>query len=443
MAMRLSCTLALAALATPALAEDELKLSGSVRLRYETISGQARTGFNDSDDLVSLRSIVALDFRRGDLQLYGELRDSRIYNVRAGTPFGTGEVNAIEPVQAFVGYDAGDALGPNSRLTVQAGRFTANLGSRRLVSSGDYRNTTNGYAGARIDIAAPGKLAATLIYTLPQVRLPDNLDAVADNRVELDRQSFDLVLWGGVVSHEKAIGASTAELSFFHLGEADAPGMPTRNRSLDTFGIRLVREPHAGAWDHDGEIFYQRGTVRAGLAPGALRQEVAAWFVHAEVGYSFPIRWSPRLSVEFDFASGQKGNGKFRRFDTLFGARRSELGPSGLYNAVGRANILTPGLRIEATPTERIDGFLVYRPMWLASRTDAFSTTGVRDASGQSGRFAGQQIEGRIRYWLVPKRLRLEANGALLLKGRFLQTAPNAPDNGDTRYLSMSATVSF
>ncbi|KQZ72563.1 hypothetical protein ASE06_08585 [Sphingopyxis sp. Root214] len=68
---------------------------------------------------------------------------------------------------------------------------------------------------------------------------------------------------------------------------------------------------------------------------------------------------------------------------------------------------------------KRIDAFAAYRPLWLASRFDSFSTTGVRDASGGAGRFAGHQIEARVRYWLLPKRLRLEWNGLLLAKGQF------------------------
>ena len=76
--------------------------------------------------------------------------------------------------------------------------------------------------------------------------------------------------------------------------------------------------------------------------------------------------------------------------------------------------------------------------MWLASRTDAFSTTGVRDAAGRSGRYAGQVVDGRLRWWLVPSRLRGELNGRWIGKGHFLRDAPNAPPHGDVRYVSMA-----
>ena len=81
--------------------------------------------------------------------------------------------------------------------------------------------------------------------------------------------------------------------------------------------------------------------------------------------------------------------------------------------------------------------------MWLEAREDAFSTTGVRDAAGRSGRYAGAQIEARWRYWLIKDRLRTEANGVWLAKGRFLKRAPNAPKAGDTRYLSLNLIALF
>jgi hypothetical protein len=71
------------------------------------------------------------------------------------------------------------------------------------------------------------------------------------------------------------------------------------------------------------------------------------------------------------------------------------------------------------------------------------STTNVRDAAGRSGSFAGQQIDARMRTWIVPERLRFEVDGVWLAKGRFLREAPNAPRNGDTKYVSLNLTASF
>ncbi len=435
--------LALLLVATSACAKDGLTLSTNTRLRYETIEGQPRTGFNESEDLFNIRTIVTGEYRSGQLKIGAELYDSRVYGGDAGTPITTGEVNTLELVQAYVGYDIPDAFGPGTKLGLQAGRFTLNLGSRRLVAADDYRNTTNGYTGIRADLGLPGDLSATLIYTLPQVRLPDNRPDVVDNRVRFDRESFDLALWGGVATKKLLGKRGAVELAYFHLGERDTPKLATRDRLLDTVGLRLYRDPAAGRADFESETIYQFGSVRASLAPTTAKLDVSAWFTHLEAGYTFKHPWALRIALEFDYASGDGRGAKFTRFDTLFGMRRADLAPAGLYNAVGRANIVATGLRVEATPSKRIDAFAAYRPLWLASRYDSFSTTGVRDASGNSGRFAGHQIEARIRYWLIPKRRRLEWNGLLLAKGRFLRDAPNAPPGGDTLYNSLNATISF
>lgn len=424
-------------------APEALMLSGSIRLRYETIWGQPRVGFNSADDLVNLRTTLFAEYDTGPVRIGAELYDSRVYAANARTPVSTNEVNTFEFVQAYAALDIDRPFGGGTNATLQAGRFLLNLGSRRLVAADDYRNTTNAYTGLRGDASFGGGVKATLIYTLPQVRLPDDLPSLLDNEARFDRESSDLVLWGGVLSKAKAIGRSTAELSYFGLHERDAPGRPTRNRSLHTLAMRLIADPAPGRFDHEVEIIRQFGTVRASNAASAALLDVSAWFVHADAGYGFRGGWTPRVSLEFDYASGDKGGGTFNRFDTLFGMRRADLAPAGLYNAIGRANILTPALRIEANPNKRTDWFVNHRLMWLASRTDAFSTTAVRDASGRSGSFAGQQSEARVRYWLIPDTLRTEINGVWLHKGRFLKTAPNAPRNGDTLYVSLNLTAIF
>lgn len=417
-------------------------LSGTSRFRYEAIDGQARVGFNKSDDLFDIRTTLLGQYVEGPVRIAAELWDSRVYGDRRGTPVTTGEVNALEFVQAFVEVKAHEPFGGSSSAAVQAGRFILNLGSRRLVAADDYRNTTSGYTGLRVDAGWRGGWRATAIYTLPQQRRPDDSEGLRDKRVVVDHEGWDQVLWGGVISHTLAPAAPMAELSFFHLGEHDTPGRPTRDRSLDTVSARLIRQPAPGHSDFEVEGIAQLGHVSASLAPTAPRQSVRAWFLHASVGRTLRATWSPRVSLEYDHASGDKPGGHYGRFDSLFGMRRADYAPAGLYNAVQRANLISPAIRLQLTPDKTTDGFILYRPMWLAAREDAFATTGVRDPSGRSGRFAGHQIDGRIRHDLT-RFLRLELDGTLLAKGRFLRDAPNATPGGWTRYIAMNATVSF
>lgn len=255
------------------------------------------------------------------------------------------------------------------------------------------------------------------------------------------------MLWGGLVGHPLArrTGALPlrGELAFFHLGERDSPGRPSRDRSLDTAEARVVAEPAPGHLDYELEAMYQWGQASASLAANAPRQTVSATYFRLAAGYTLTDAWKTRFLFEIDRASGDGAGPGYGRFDPLFGMRRADLAPAGLYNEISRANVVSPGMRVEVAPPGRLDGFLGYRALWLASGIDAFSSTGVRDATGRSGRFAGHQLDARLRYWLLPRRLRFELDAVILAKGRFLRTAPNAQPEATTRYLSLNLTASL
>ncbi|WP_342250151.1 alginate export family protein [Sphingomonas sp. OTU376] len=420
---------------------QDLDISGTVRVRYEAIANQPRTGFNLDDDLVNLRTTLLAKYKSGATVLAAEVWDSRIYGEDAGTPVTTGESNALELVQAYASREF--SLVDGARATLRGGRFTLNIGSRRLVAADDYRNTTNGYTGLHAEIAAKGRVTASLIYVLPQQRRPDDPASLRRNAIELDREGFDLVLWGGTVAKSRALGPFMLEGSFYHLGERDRPSRPTRDRSLNTYGGRLLRDSSPGKLDLEVEAYYQSGTISASAAVTAATVPVSAWFFHGDTGYTFTKGWRPRLSVEYDRASGDRPGNRYGRFDTLFGMRRADLAPAGLYNAVGRANISAAGARLEVTPSKRLDGFVSYHALWLAERRDSFSTTGIRDATGRSGNFAGHQLDARLRWWVRPAALRFEANAVMLSKGHFLEVAPNAPQGGTTLYGSLNLTANF
>lgn len=432
--------------ATPVSAQtvpEGLSFSGNLRFRVEAIDGQARAGFNASDALAETRAQLRATWQHQALRVVAELHDSREWGANPGTPLSTNEVNTLEPLQAFVQADLGTLLGNGTHASLQAGRFALELGSRRLVANDDYRNTTTGFTGLRGDVSTAGGVKATAVYVLPLARLPDDGASLRRNAARLDRESFDVVLWGGFLARQRKGSPDLAEISFLHFRERDAPGRPTRDRSLGTLGLRFAREPRPGHFDGGAEVIVQWGRVSETALAGARQLDVAASFQRLHVAYTWARPWQPRLSFDFDRASGDGPGRRFARFDTLFGMRRADLGPAGLYNTVARTNVVSPGVRVEVTPSKRVDAFIGYRGLWLADRHDAFSSSGVRDASGASGSFAGHQFDSRVRWWLVPGRLRFEADALILAKGRFLRRAPNAGPGATTRYGSLNLTVTF
>ena len=423
-------------------ARDRFSFSGSTRARYEALEGQSRAGFGASDDIYSLRTQLLAEYRDTGWRAAAEVYDSRVYGANIGSAIGTSEVNALELVQAYVTGDIAEPFGAGTSMTLQAGRFTLNLGSRRLIAADDYRNTTNGYTGLRADTRWADGTTATLIYTLPQVRRPDDIASIRDNEIVFDKESLDQQLWGGIVTKPGVLG-STLELAYYGFAEADSPSRPTRNRNLHNFDVRILRNAATDAFDYEAEAILQTGTIRSSLAANAPTVNVSAWFAHFDAGYTFAGEMRPRLSFEYDYVSGGAGGAGNNRFDTLFGMRRADLAPAGIYAQIGRANISTPGLRLEFELPPTVDAFVGYRAMWLADSRDSFSTSGVIDATGASGSFAGHQLEGRVRWWIVPQVVRAELNAAWIAKGSFLDAAPNAPRTGNTAYISLAMTAQF
>jgi hypothetical protein len=84
-----------------------------------------------------------------------------------------------------------------------------------------------------------------------------------------------------------------------------------------------------------------------------------------------------------------------------------------------------------------------YRPFWLASDTDAWTTSGLRDPTGNSGSFIGHQLEVRLRWDVLPGNTRFELGGAYLFAGEFIKNAPNATYRGDTVYGYLSLETTF
>lgn len=422
-----------------------LSWSGSLRLRQEMIEDSFRPYplFNRDQSLFSSRGLLAVQWRQGSFRLGAELQDSRAWGARERDYLTTGEVNALEPIQLHATWDWSEPFGKGSKATVQAGRFTMNLGSRRLVASDDYRNSGNGYTGLRTDFTFATGTQVTAYYTLPQFRRPVAFTSLRDNDIKLDKESRYLQLWGALLTQKNLFGDVHGDIGYVGAVDKDSPSLPTRDRRLHNLSARLYRDPKAGVPDFEIEGITQFGRAHTSIAPGAPWQDVRSSAAHAQAGYLFMPKWKPRIVLEYAFASGDGPGGRDGRFDTLFGMRRAEFGPSGIYAAVGRTNVESLAVRFEATPSPRLDGYALFRTLWAASPTDFFATTGVRDASGASGSFAGHALEASVRYWLKPGNLRLEFNGAWLIKRDLLRDAPNAPPWGNTVYGSAAVIYMF
>ena len=402
-----------------------LSISGTHRQRYEYVFNQFRAGRGGDNRIWPIRTLILGEARHENLALGAELQDSRAYNTNTETPINTTSVNPLELLQAYGKYAFSNS---NVEGYVKAGRLTVDFGSRRLVARNRYRNTINSFTGFQGEAKTESGWFTKAIYALPIQRRPSERRKLEENHAEFDREDDEVQFWGLFVRTPELPGKFFVEMYCFGLHEEDANDRATRDRELYTPGFRIYKKPAAEEFDMQLEGAYQFGHSRLSTSGTAPRLNHYAFYVHATLGYTFDCPWKPRILAQFDYASGDRNPGDSHngRFDTLFGARRFEYGPTGIYGAFARANIISPGVRVQVKPTDKVSSFLAYRPFFLAEQRDAWTTSGLQDTTGDSGDFIGHQFDWRLRWRVRPKSVLFECGTAILLRGNFLKDVPGS-----------------
>jgi len=422
-----------------------LSLTGSFRTRYENLNPQFRITRTGSDQVLVNRTTVKAGLHLSGWSLVGEMIDSRASLNDDGSIVTTGIVDPVELLQGYLQWRGGDLFANGDRNNVRVGRVTMDVGSRRFVARNRYRNTINAFTG--IDWQWEGASGRRIrgFFTLPVNREPNTFAALLDNDIEFDEEDSDVKFWGLFFADE-LYGRDRFEVFYFGIDEDDSSTRRTRNRDLSTLGFRVYRKAAPEQFDYEIETAFQFGESRA--SPAAVDTndlDHFAHFHHTEAGYTFDATWRPRVVVQYDYASGDDnpGDGDYERFSTLYGARRFDFGPTGIYGPFARANLSTPGIRLQLKPRPRITSFIAYRGYWLASDKDAWTTSGIVDPSGNTDSFIGHQVEVRLRYNVAPDNLRLEAGFAHLFSGGFMDDAPNSRGQGDVTYLYSQFALTF
>lgn len=438
---------------------DTISLSFEHRSRYEGLSDPFRVANRGKayTDVFAMRTLLHAKVKLPEgFSVGAELMDSRAF-LSSDAVLNTTTVNPAELLQAYVRWD-GDALG--GKLRARLGRITMDVGSRRFVARNRYRNTINGFTGIDLDWHGKGADAGRnlrVFFTLPVQREPNPQSSanrrrrLRDDDVVFDREDFDNLFWGVFAARDFdalfGVDGVRGELFLFGLHESDSGSRPTRNRQLYTPGFRLVRKKAKEVVDFQIEATLQAGQSRTSASSTSEKDHLAG-FVHGTLGYTFDAPATPRLAFQLDWASGDSSpnDGNNERFDTLFGARRFEFGPTGIYGPFARANLITPGLRAEIKPSDSVTAFAMARSFWLASKTDGWTTSGVVDPRGSSGDHIGTQIEFRVRWRIVPETVLLEAGYAHLFTGEFIDTNSTSSTSnrqGDSDYVYTQAKINF
>lgn len=402
-------------------APDWLEVRLQHLARYEYLFNQFRAGLAGDDQLIDLRTTLFSEISSSPFRAGLELIDARIYLPDSNTPVNDGFVDALDFLQIYGALDFEDLFETGDEASVLAGRYTMDLGSRRLVARNRYRNTINGFTGVDLRYLQEDRFDLRAFATLPITRRPLEREAQVRNELVLDTEGFDTVFWGLYVAFLDVFQEVSIDGYVFGLHD-QPPAGPTCQ--LVTPGARLLRSAAPGALDFEVEA-----TIQVGVSePANVTLTQLAFFAHASAGFTFDVASSPRIALAYDYASGDwdPEDDLNNRFNPLFGTPRPELGPTMLYGAFAFSNIATPGVRLDLEPLPDVDAFVAYRAFWLASSRDAWTTAGLRDPTGRSGSFLGQQIEVRAVWDVFSSNLLFETGFAHLFRGGFAVVAPGA-----------------
>ncbi len=367
---------------------DWIDLGLEQRTRFESYDHPWRAsqaiGNGRTDDQIALRSRVRVGLGGdGPLRLLFEGQDSRAFlNGARGDFQDTTTVNEFDVLQLLGSFTVNNVLGTGLRTDFHFGRMTMDFGRRRLIARNDFRNTTNSFDGFHWQIGQDKTWRIRAFATQPVVR----------DDVRLDQQYHNQCCWGASLE-SKHFPWFQVDAYYFGLNDQRLPN-GTTHRTYSTAGGRLYKEPAAGEPDYEIETTWQTG--HRGAA------DHFAHFQHLDLGYTFNLPWTPRLVFHYDYASGdrQPGDSQDGGFDTLFGARRFEYGPTGIWGPHSRTNLNSPGWRLIVTPAPNWTVQVKHRAWYLAQSKDFFGSSGLQDITGNAGTSLGHDVELRAQYAL-------------------------------------------
>jgi len=399
-----------------------LQLSFQQRTRYERLTNPFRFEELGIEELLPIRTRLKLEI--GDIhkpvRFLIEFQDSRAFLDDQKIFLIPAQINKHDFLQAQIQFHSGDfpGKGLESRFTV--GRFTMDLGKRRLVARNGMRNTTNAFDGVAWSLGGDSNWKIQTFFTSPVIIDYEDLDSSRGNQF----------FWG-VYYETMRLKQFQTEIYYLGLHENDRT---LTQRQHSTIGLRLYKEQSPGRFDFEVESAWQFG--RSGS------RDHFSHLQHGELGFSFDAPWNPRLSFQFDYAEGDRNpeDDKSGRFNSCFGGRAFEYTPTGIFGPFYRSNLNTPGIRMVLNPSQQWQITTSHRAFWLARAKDVWVGSGLQDPSGRSGKTLGQSFEANVK-WKPKKFFLLEFGYAHFFKGSYLDRAPGSPGTGDSDYFFIATEI--
>ena len=292
-------------------------------------------------------------------QIFVQLQDDRAFSKDVITPV---DKNPLDLEQAFVTY--GNDVG-GGRLKVRVGRQQMGFDLQRFIGVRDGPNVRQSFDAVWADWEKSSWRFITF-WSHPVQNVPDE---------PFDDYSRRSLQYGGFRIERNDVGPGKLS-AYYSRYEADGAHYldGSGNERRHNVDVRYAIARGALDWDLEG----MRQTGRVG------NEEIRAWAVGSQGGYTFKeVRWSPRVGLQVDLASGdqRRGDGTVGTFNPLF--------PNAYYFTLAStptyANLIhvRPSLELHPTPNLRIVAGVGLQ--WRQTTEDAVYVIPNRPVAGTAG----------------------------------------------------------
>lgn len=303
-------------------------------------------------------------------------------------------------------------------LDIKAGRQELKYGKGRLIWAATWLNRINHFD------------AALFHFKTKEI----NADFFSGLRVGYDDDKFNRpnthdMINGVYITYQKNKASFLLEPYFLANIDAETP----RNLQRYTTGFRL-KVPSFSGIDCEIETPYQFGRDKG--------QVVSAYAIHADASRSFNIFWKPKLSLTYNFASGDEkvGNNRNNTFIPLY---QSTHDPYGIMDFFRWQNMQEAATELTLNPFKKYQIILGTNFFWLASNKDSwYDSTGAKlrtSSTGNVSSYVGQEASLVMRYDLN-KYINFDSGYAHFFTGSYVKDT-GANDDADWVYFQVNLKV--
>jgi hypothetical protein len=354
-----------------------LSFGGNFWYRYMRESDARLTNTNDNYHMIRSRFHADLWYQ-DRVRLFAEFLDARTFG-QALAPLPT-DVNYTDMLNIFADIKVADIKDGPAYLRV--GRQELLYGSQRLISTLDWVNTRRTFQGVKGFWRTP-TFDLDAFWVRPMVTERNNFD-------NWDEKREFFGLWGTY----KPMKGHLADFYFLSLDD-------NRNLAVGRNGVRGDSITHTLgsrlAGDYNQFLYELEGMYQFGQYSN---QDISAFAVASGAGYHFKGKpLNPQFWLRYDFASGDNNltDGSRTTFNQLFPFGNYYL---GWIDRVGRQNIHDFNAQLNLHPLPWANFTAQYHRFYLANKRDflynAAGAATLRDATGQSGSYVGDEIDFRF-----------------------------------------------